>query len=138
MLTVVNVKGLMPNDPSVIYLGRWAGGWKGSPLYNPFSHLHYSHATYTTLTREQSIECFRHYFWAAIQGKNQVSLPYEVEMKTKKVKKIEIKLTKQDILDLFQKIQPDMKLGCWCAPLSCHAEAIKSAWEKWKVGSLTF
>lgn len=33
---IVSVRGLTPNDPSIVYCGRPCAGWNGSPLANPF------------------------------------------------------------------------------------------------------
>ncbi len=57
MPTVINVRGLRPNDPSVLYCGRGFGGWAHSPLHNPFKNG----------TREENIEQFRHYLWERIK-----------------------------------------------------------------------
>jgi hypothetical protein len=36
--TVVNVRGMPPDSPGVVYCGRACAGWSGSPLANPY-HL---------------------------------------------------------------------------------------------------
>jgi hypothetical protein len=35
-MKIVNVKGMAPNAPGIVYCGRAVHGWKGSPLANPY------------------------------------------------------------------------------------------------------
>lgn len=35
-MNVVNVRGMAPNSPGVVYCGRACNGWREGPLANPF------------------------------------------------------------------------------------------------------
>lgn len=108
-IEVVNMK-THRDDPAVIYVGRRMGPTlPGSPLGNPFKLADARHATEATRT-----EVLRKYSqWLTLEMGTPDSLARaEIERLTK----------------LAQ--TQDIKLACWCAPLSCHAEIIKAEIER--------
>ncbi len=58
-MKIVNVRGMVANDPSIVYCGRASGGWKESILANRF-------IVGKDGTREEVIEKFRQWLWHAI------------------------------------------------------------------------
>lgn len=81
-----------------LYVGR--GSWKGqtSILGNPFSHRKNTLAAYLVDSREDAVWAFEHYARERIK----VDPAFRAA-----------------ILACHGK-----RLGCWCAPLKCHAEII--------------
>ena len=65
MSRVVNVRGMDPNTPGVIYCGRACGGWPESPLANPF-HLE------REKDRERVIGLYRQWLQARIAEDDRV------------------------------------------------------------------
>lgn len=112
-MQVINVRGLKPNDPSVIYCGRDHAGWEASPLGNPCSArgkpcpvcglVHFA-AWGTQVTPCRSLPCYRKWLWEKIRTRDRV------------------------VLDTLRALSEDSVLGCWCKPKPCHAEVIASAW----------
>lgn len=103
-ITVVNVRGLKPvtAPPDLIYIGRCCAGWPQSPLHNPIKLV-------SGTSRDDAIEQYRRYLWTQMQIGN-TSIVGE--------------LTR--IAAIAHNGQP-VKLGCWCAPLSCHGDVVKAA-----------
>lgn len=109
LITVVCVRGLKPTSApaSLIYIGRMAGGWRRSPLANPYK--------LTGSERTLVIERYRTWLWGKIQG-NDAAVVAELDRIADKVKAGE-----------------PVQLGCWCSPLPCHGDVIKAA-VLWRLG----
>ena len=101
-MRVVNVRGLTPNSPGVVYCGRACAGWQQSPLHNPV-RKGASCPVCGRIHREpgDTLTCFRRYLWGQIKRGRLV----------------------KEILALPE----NAKLGCWCSPDPCHCEVILRA-----------
>ena len=101
-IEVVNVRGLGPrrDGAGIVYVGRRCQGWQGSVLGNPFR--------------------------IGVDGnREEVIRKYQDWLK----KKLETDPRVQSaIMNLVWMLYGGerVRLGCWCAPLPCHAEVIKS------------
>lgn len=84
-----------------------------SPLGNPFTHngKKSSLAKLSFETREEAIEAFKMYF-KKMYGKNNSLTKYFDEIYNE------------------YKLGNDIYLQCWCKPLPCHGDIIKSELEK--------
>jgi len=104
-IEVVNVRGLDPqtNGAGIVYVGRRCGKWQNSILGNPFKIGVHG-------TREEVIDKYRDWL------KNKLETDQCVQ---------------SFIMDLVKRFHNGerLRLGCWCAPLSCHAEVIKEVVE---------
>lgn len=104
MCTVVNKRHMTVNmnDPDIVYIGR------GSIWGNPFSHKSGTKAILRVKSRDEAVDCYRSYLWAAI--------------------------TEGDITIEMLKELDGKRLACYCAPLKCHGDIIKRAvhWAKGK------
>ena len=90
------------NHPDYVYIGR------GSKYGNPFSHLGFSTAHVKVANRNEAIE--KYTLW--VNG--FIDIP---GLKPP---------TKEDIVKLKGKI-----LGCFCKPLPCHGDVLKSLAEEY-------
>ncbi|UAV84566.1 hypothetical protein PHB09_070 [Pseudomonas phage PHB09] len=102
MCQVVNKNHMSVNmtDPDIVYIGR------GSIWGNPFSHKSGTKAIWKVNTRDEAVDSYRSYLWAAI--------------------------TKGDVTLEMLKELDGKRLACYCAPLKCHGDIIKRAvqWAK--------
>ena len=64
MNQIVNVRGLRPNQPGILYCGRAWAGWQASPLGNPFRPGRDG-------TREEVLERYRSWLGGQITEGNQ-------------------------------------------------------------------
>jgi hypothetical protein len=100
MIQVMNVRGKRLKEPWDVYIGRanLAYGLKESPLANPFP---------VKVSREVAIEAYDRWF------NNQLGRegPVLVEL--------------DRLYDLWQE-HGMLSLYCWCAPLACHGNVIRS------------
>lgn len=97
MCQVVNKNHMSVNmtDPDIVYIGR------GSIWGNPFSHKSGTKAIWKVKTRDEAVENYRSYLWAAI--------------------------TEGDVtLEMLRELD-GKRLACYCAPLKCHGDIIKRA-----------
>lgn len=125
-MRVIDVHGMIPNDPSVVYVGRACSGWRGGVLGNPCSipnrycpvcgEVHFSRDRRgIQVTPGRSLPCYRRWLWRGMR--DGVLLP------------------------ALRVIPADAALGCWCVtkdrlpdpPEVCHAEVIAAAW-RWLQG----
>ena len=101
MIEVVNIISAgVPKDPWDVYIGRAVYGTEGSPLGNPFPLSKYS--------RDKSVD--NYHTWLIVQvvtGNKPV------------IKELER-------LVAILKEHKKLRLFCWCAPLRCHGDVIKS------------
>jgi hypothetical protein len=100
MPTVVNVHGMTPNDPGVIYVGRACAGWHNSPLANPYKLA----KGYTDDEALACLEKYRRHLWLCIKDRDW------------------------KVMRALRLIQEESKLGCWCSPRICHGDVIIRAW----------
>ena len=101
MIEIVHVKkGGLSLNPGVTYIGREGNGFRGSVLGNPFPMPKY--------TRDECVALYKKWLWGHIQSKDVI---YDELMK----------------LVVLHKSGKNLKLGCWCAPLGCHGDIVKSA-----------
>lgn len=84
-----------------VYVGR------PSVLGNPYSHLEVSVAKFKCATREEAIEMYKG--WLRCEYKNGGNVKAELDR----------------LVGLYKR--QDLVLVCWCKPLNCHAEFIRSA-----------
>lgn len=98
-ITVVNTHKLVFEEHE--YIGR------GSPLGNPFSHMHGTKATTVVATREDAIKAYEGYLMDLIQEGNT-----------------EI-ITELDRLAQIAMSTGKLVLRCYCAPKPCHGDVIK-------------
>lgn len=95
---VVNVRGLPPNSPGIVYCGRPCAGWRGSVLANPFR-------VRRGASWEEREACLdRYHDW--LVGR--------------------VRAGDEAIIAALSAIEHDTVLGCWCAPLRCHCSVIHS------------
>ena len=94
-IQVVSVRGLAANKAGVVYVGRQCAGWQGSVLGNPFKGG----------SRSSNIQQYKSWLWAQYQ----VSGPVQ-----------------QAVNGLVARYVAGqaLVLGCWCAPLPCHANVV--------------
>jgi hypothetical protein len=98
-MKIVNVTGMTPNAPGVVYCGRASRNrWRQSPWHNPFR-------LGKDGTREQAIARYRTYLLERIDQGDR------------------------DILDALDSLTTDSVLGCWCKPKACHCDVIAQMWE---------
>ena len=92
---ILNVRGLVPGDPSLVYVGRACRGWPRHELANPF------HIVVDTIeTRLDCLIAYQHW----LLGQRALS------------KKLD---------RLWAAMQEGrLPLGCWCKPLACHADVL--------------
>lgn len=106
MIHIINVKDAdFSTNDGYFYVGR--SKYNNSPLGNPFTHngKRSNIAKLSFKTREEAILAYDKYFDEAY-GKNE-------------------SLTKAfDEIYEYYKTGKDVYLGCWCAPLPCHAQII--------------
>lgn len=102
MIKVVNKRKY---KGSGLYIGR------PSLLGNPYSHLDKSIAEYRCETREESIEKYLEWM-----RKQYVS--------NRKIKQFLVDLAKK------HKLGEEIVLVCWCKPLPCHGDVLKTIIEK--------
>jgi len=97
------VVGNVKNGDQGEYIGRKCYDYDESPLANPFRESVYG--------REKCISMYRRWLWGKITSGDE-------EVTT-------------ELARLFQlSLQPEgVKLVCWCAPLPCHGDVIKSCLE---------
>ena len=100
-IKVVNVRGLDPrgDGAGIVYVGRRCQSWRGSVLGNPYR-------LGKDGTREEVIRKYREWLKKKLEADPQVQSAV------------------MDIVWMLDGGEP-VKLGCWCAPLPCHAEVIK-------------
>ena len=111
-VSVVSVRGLSAGDPSVWYVARSCRGWQGSALGNPFRVGPHG-------SRAVVIQRYRSWLWGVVQaGLAGQSSPAWGELQS-----------------LAQAVAAgqSVALGCWCAPLPCHASVVRSC-VLWLVG----
>ena len=103
VIKVIDVHGLTPNDPHVVYIGRGWRKWHPSPFGNPFRMGRDG-------DRREVIEKYRHWLWDAIQRRNRVY---------------------QELMRLVERYKQGeaILLGCWCFPNACHGDFLKRAIE---------
>lgn len=107
MIYVYNLRVETHNGPNSFYVGR------GSVLGNPYTHIkdRKTKAIYVVKDRDEAIDRYSDYF-DIMYGSN---IAY-----TKAI---------DEIYEIY-KSGEDVYLGCFCKPLSCHADIIKSKLEK--------
>lgn len=95
------------NHPNNFYIGR------GSVLGNPFTHdgKKSSLARLSFPTREEAINAYKMYFKSMYEQDN------------------EFKVTVDNIYEKYKNGE-DVYLQCFCKPLACHGDFIKSELEK--------
>jgi hypothetical protein len=100
MVHVVNVRVVGPD--CVEYVGRRAGGFQGSVLGNPFKLSRHP----SPAERLEVITQYRQWLDQQCEAKGSVW---------------------QELTRLVRRYRRDgqLMLGCWCAPLPCHAEVIR-------------
>ncbi len=99
-MKIINVRGMKPNAPGVIYCGRRThNGWCQSVLHNPFIQGKDS-------TREEIIAKYRDYLRQRIKAGDAA------------------------ILAALDALTPDSVLGCWCKPEACHCDVIVEVWKE--------
>lgn len=104
-IEVVNVKGLTGDSRAgITYVGRKFAGWEASPLGNPYRLLDGG-------PRDGIIQAYKKWLW-----ENYLD-PFSEE-------RAELERIAEMVRD-----GQDVKLGCWCSPLSCHADVIKACVE---------
>ena len=94
------VNGKVHGFKDGVYIGRGGRGMKTSALHNPF-------VIGQSGNRDEVINLYREYLWQCIKIKNEV----------------------YDELVRLSKIEGDLKLICFCKPLACHGDVVKSAIE---------
>jgi hypothetical protein len=87
------------HDAFDVYVGR-ASGPRGR-WGNPFSHLSRTRAQFRVANRDEAISAHRLWLWEKVCA-GEVSL--------------------EELASLDGQV-----LGCWCAPLACHAETLVRA-----------
>src|SRR5262245_20716847 len=113
-MRAINVSGMPPNSPGIVYCGRKCAGWQESPLGNPCSkpekpclvcsRVHFGKGM-VQLTECRSIECYRRRLWERIRVNDRV------------------------VLDALGDLREGDLPGCWCLPKPCHLEVVIKAWE---------
>jgi len=113
VVSVVSVRGLVAGDPSVVYVGRACCGWQASPLGNPFR-------VGRDGSRAVVIARYRSWLWSSVvrPGLAGQSSPGWVAL---------VGLARQVAAG------QSLVLGCWCAPLPCHASVVASC-VRWLAG----
>ena len=100
-VVVISVKGWFPNQCGVEYIGRKCGDWKGSVLGNPFP-------LGLDKNRDEVIRKYKMWLWEQFQMEGN---PVRLE-----------------VLRLMNRVLNGeiVVLGCWCHPLQCHCDVVKS------------
>jgi hypothetical protein len=100
-IQVVNVRGMEPNAPAVVYCGREWAGWHESPLAN---------------THKAQAESER----AAVIAKYKATLWQDIKTNGPML---------QELTKLQRRLEQGetISLGCWCAPKACHCDVIRAA-----------
>ncbi len=98
---IVNVCGQSPN-PSIEYVGRRCGRWKGSILGNPFKIEEHD---------DRAKVCQKYHVWLCRHVQNPKSP------------------VRKEIVRLAKKAEKEgvITLGCWCTPKQCHASSVRKA-----------
>jgi hypothetical protein len=138
-MRVVNVRGLPPYHPSVVYVGRESRGWKGCLFANPFSHLEKSAAPHKVDTVRTAVTAYRYWLWAVFEDQVSVVVPFSVGGKTKEV---QVLPTVRDLDDFYRGLKESSQLGCWCLDREekdidtknyrCHAEVLVKGYRVWQ------
>lgn len=110
-IKVVNVRGMRPNTEGIVYVGRHGCGWDANALGNPFYMSDES-------KRELVISKYRAFLWNSI--KNAKGARFDAF---------------KQLVERYMNGE-DLVLGCWCAPLACHADVLKSAIEWYAMRSI--
>lgn len=108
MLKVVNGKQVGFVGVNKIYLGRNSYGQKGSVLQNKFKIGRDG-------SRSEVVEKYRKWLWVEFNKKEEV---YEELVR----------------IGNLVKEGKDVELVCWCKPLDCHGDVVKSCVE-WMIRS---
>jgi hypothetical protein len=97
--TVVNKN----RDEYDVYIGR------GSRWGNNWSHMTGTKAEHIVDSRDEAVECYRHWLWAEIRAE---------------------RVGVSELAALYGK-----RLGCYCAPHRCHGDVLASAaaWAKHQI-----
>jgi hypothetical protein len=108
---VVSVRGLRPRAPGVVYVGRACAGWPASPLGNPFRRA-------VAGSREEAIRRYRAWLRSIVRCAlaGDPLPPPEAAAWAELVH-----------LARLAAAGEALTLGCWCAPLPCHAEVMRAA-----------
>lgn len=107
-MKVVNVRhygGIKEAENNgVVYVGR------PSPLGNPYSFgaQNSKVSKFVVGSRDEAVEKYR--FWLHHQ----------------------LKSGNQSVIKALESLSDDSVLGCWCSPLSCHADIIIKAYHWWR------
>jgi hypothetical protein len=113
-MQIVNVRGMTPNDPSIVYCGRACGGWDASPLANPFK-------IGKDGTREECLWKYAAYLATQLERHARpLRVTPQEALAGFKISAIRI---------AWKELTRDSVLGCWCAPKPCHCEVIAWLWE---------
>ncbi len=105
----INVRGMSPNEPGIIYCGRPCGAWPGSPLANLFR-------VSASKSLESVIQEYKRWLWMLIQAKVPAVMEALNEIGPESVLGCWCYTGSARIL------QPEMQI--------CHTEVIWNAW-KW-------
>lgn len=105
-IEVVNVK---TTEANVTYVGRKCGKWTDSPLGNPHPVDKPCTICGCTHNRGEAIAPYKQWLWAAMQNPES---PQSIELH-------------RILAEYRQGFR--IWLGCWCAPLPCHAEIVRDA-----------
>jgi len=108
-MKIIDVRGIKPNSPDVVYCGRGWAGWAASPLGNP-CHLSRRCPMCSDIheTGGDTLPCYR--FW--LLG--------------------EIIKGNKEVVGALSALKEDSVLGCWCGPdKPCHCQVIADVWERY-------
>lgn len=110
MIRIVDVHGMKPNDESVVYCGRASGGWKPSPLGNP-----YKVGRDGDLARV--LAKYRAWLWGRLKARHEATVTALREIHA---------------IEAYEGL---VSLGCWCVNKeaagegeeACHCDVIAKA-----------
>lgn len=103
-MQVVNKRLWRPTAKDV-YIGRGPFGWRGSILANQWTHMTGTQARHVVGSRAEAVACYRQWLKEQFKAGNVA------------------------VIQAVYDIPADANLVCWCAPLECHGDVVKRAWE---------
>ena len=100
-----------PRTPGIVYVGRACAGWPASPLGNPFKRA-------VVGSKEEAISRYRAWLRSVVRRAlaGEALPPAEAAAWAELAR-----------LARLAAAGEALTLGCWCAPLACHAEVIRDA-----------
>lgn len=98
-----------------------------APLGNPFAFKPSKFPVVTVSSRSDAID-----WWERYARNDKEAVERVLALGANKYRGQVWLVTPEEMRTLIEGLSEDAILGCWCAPLSCHADRIVKLWKEWR------